>query len=350
VSEIFELEQALVDAARRHHRRGPAGAARRARRRLARPLRIGLVPIALVVLVLLVIAIARTAAPPGEERPVATPTASPVPGIEDVRRTFGVFRRPRRATDALPAGVFRGRRQALTEESRLVAREGRLRLWIYPALATNGAVGLCDVVRLGKTGGGSCTALESAASESRPMSMWSPPRRGRPGYVSAIFPDGIDEVRVTMRGGTVVTRTVRSHAVLLPLTQMVTSMSWTGPTGVLHTQQYSDPDPNETPDARGCPDLEPLPVNADAQAAQAALAAVPRLYPGRTAPRVLSVAPLKPGDRGGIAYKTCGAQTASRALKVELRLRSKVRSASLSQGTLLVGRIKGRMTVWQQLH
>jgi hypothetical protein len=348
VSEIFELERALVDAARRHYRRGARGAFGRARRRVGRPLRIAAVPLALIVLVAVVIAIARTAAPPREERPAATPAATPVSGLDDLRRAFAIFRRPRVAADALPSESIAPRRaRALTDQSRLAAHEGDMKLWVFPVVEAAHGLGLCTWMRARRGGSGGCTWLETAESDDHPMTMSSPPRRGKPGLFAGIFRDDIDDVRITLRDGTILRRPVKDNAVLVPLSSAMTS--WAAPAG-MNAHQSLDPDPNEKPAARGCPDLEPPRADATAQATRAALAATARLYPGRTDPQVVSVKPLKPTDRGGIAYQTCGAQTASRALIVELRLRSKVRSASLSQGTLLVGQIKGRMTVWQQLH
>jgi hypothetical protein len=366
MSAIPELEQALVDAARRHYRRGPRGAAGRAGRRFARPLRLAAPVLVLAALAVLVLAVARVAAPTREERtapvPAATPSVSPQAGLDEIRRAFAVFRRPRRASDALPY-TSKQRRQIqrrartsrwprpLLGQSRLVARSGELRMYAYPATDRAHGLSLCTATFSGRGGGGGgCGPVSTAASESRPMSAWGPPRRGKPGQLEALLRDGIDEVRITLRDGTIFPSAVHDNGLLVSLPSMVTSMSWTGPSGRIHVQQYSDPDPNEKPAARGCPNLEPLPAGAGAQATRAVLAAAPRLYPGTSNPRVLSVRPLRPGDRGGIAYRTCGAQTASRALKVELRVTPKIRSDSLSQGTLLLGQIKGRMTVWQQLH
>jgi hypothetical protein len=146
VSEIFELERTLVDAARRHYRRGPAGAAARARRRFARPLRIAAVPLALAALVLLVVAIARTAAPPREERPAVTATPASRPGVESLGRSFGVFRRPRRSSDVLPQRPFApGGWRARTDQSRLVARAGDRRMYAYPASRPGHGTVLCTM-------------------------------------------------------------------------------------------------------------------------------------------------------------------------------------------------------------
>jgi hypothetical protein len=187
-------------------------------------------------------------------------------------------------------------------------------------------------------------------TERNPALTWEPPRRSRAGMLLGVFPDGVKEVRLTMRDGTVLRRPVRENAVLVSLPATLTSMGWSGSSGGPHVRSFADPDSHEQPAARGCPTLEPLPADADQRAAEAGLAARPRLYPGTTRAEVTRVRPLQDGDREPAVATTCGRRTAERTLVVELELHSRASDRSArSNGTVLVGQSKGRMIVWQQL-
>jgi hypothetical protein len=180
-----------------------------------------------------------------------------------------------------------------------------------------------------------CATLRDGTADRRLFTLWSPTDSDG----VAIFVDGIDRATLTLAGGRRLHRAVRDNAVLLG---PAAAVSWDDAKGRHHAESLAIP--------TRCPLFEPLPPDALAQARQAALAAQPRLYPQTSNPRVVSVARLKHGMRGSDLYAKCGGATGRRAIEVELRMTPPTPSASLSQGTLLVGRLDGRMTVWAVLH
>lgn len=355
-----ELERALVDAAQRRY--GRAGVARWLHG-ISRPVRMA-VP-ALVVAGLLAGAVLLVRGLGGEGDEERAVPVAPTPGSnhrQALESKFEVFRRARKPQDALPygreqrrrverAGGRRGWPRFELQRSRLVARLGETRAFLVPGTAADGSVSLCSFTFStdGRGGGGGCGPL-LRINERRPTLSWGPPRRGRPGTLLGVFPNGVKEVRITLRDGTIVRRPVRDNAVFVSLPSALTSMAWTGSTGSRYVRSFADSDPNEQPAARGCPALESLPPDATRRAAEAALAARTRLYPGTSAAEVTTVRRLRAGDREPTVEMTCGQQTADRTLVVELELQLPPGSQnSRSQGTLLVGQSKGRMIAWQQL-
>ena len=336
MSAIPELEQALVDAGRRHYRRG---ALARGRRRLARPLRLAAPALALAAVAVVVVIIARVAAPPREERPaIGPPTRSP----ERLARDFAIFRRARRASDALPARVPYPP-YADTRNSRLVGAAGGQRAFVFPSDDPDRGAELCTFTTVSGTGGnGMCAPLVAGVGDSRLLASRS--RRVSDGapLLLAIFRDGITEARITLRDGTILDRPIRENAIFLALPSQAVSVSWTDASGVSHAQAFAG--------RPHCPRFEPLPPDALAEAKRAALAAAPHLYPATTNPRVTRAKRLARGDRGSDLYDKCGERTGRRGVLVELQVTPRIRSASLSQGALLLGRIRGRMTVWERLH
>jgi hypothetical protein len=327
VSEIFELEQALVDAARRHHRRGVRGAARRARRRFGRPLRIAAPALAVVALAVVVVIIARLAAAPDPERAAAPPTAR-----DAFQRGFAIFRRPARASDALSAQIAFSPSWE-TQRARLLGTAGGQRAFAVPA-----GRDLCVVTSVSPNGVNSaCTPVTSIAEGERVLASRS--RRVGDGraLVVVVVPDGVAEVRIELRDGTIADRRVSENAVFASLPSQAVSVSWTDPAGHAHAQRLGA--------GQRCPLFDPLPADAFGAASALALSA----FPPAGHARVASVKRLERGDRGGDLYAKCGATTASRAVLVDLHVDAG-RSASLSQVSLLIGRIEGRMRVWERLH
>jgi len=286
-----------------------------------------------------------TARPAERERPAATPT----PTAELLERHFAAFRRAATPADALPDSIARRLRRDLDHlDPRLVLRSGT-RVWLVSG-TNNGRVveslrGRTELCTFTVAMGG-CDPLADAVRGDRPEGVWEPPRRGRPGTLLLVLGDGARDIRVTLTDGTVISPELHDNAVLLGLPRMATSTSWTTAAGARHVYRYQDPDPNESRDAQGCPALDPLPADADAQARTAALEAVDRLYPGVQEATVTAVEPAGPG--------LCTRAVTDRSLQVSLHLvprdPAERGSASLSQGRLLLGVIDGRMAVWSVQH
>jgi hypothetical protein len=152
-----------------------------------------------------------------------------------------------------------------------------------------------------------------------------------------IFPDGIANAQVALQNGNVVDRDVTDNAIFASFGSQAVSVSWTDASGHSHSQVLGA--------GQRCPQFQPLPADALDRASAVAL--------GGFAPadhaRVTRVKRLERGDRGGYLYGRCGAATASRGVLVELHIDAGT-SASMAKVSLLLGRIDGRMQVWERLH
>jgi hypothetical protein len=109
------------------------------------------------------------------------------------------------------------------------------------------------------------------------------------------------------------------------------------------------------PDSNVCPLIPfgPLPANAGRSAAAEVLRELPALYGDKTAAgaRVIAVAPAtRSRDRGGYARVKCGMTAWRRSLVVQIEFPAMLPSASMSQGTVLVGNFWGQLRVWARLH
>jgi hypothetical protein len=96
-----------------------------------------------------------------------------------------------------------------------------------------------------------------------------------------------------------------------------------------------------------------LPPNAVATAADAALRAAPRVFKGvdtRGARVLRSALGGAAAERGQQVKDECGASTQARTVVVDLQFPKMLPSASLSQGTVFVARVKGRYRVWEVAH
>jgi hypothetical protein len=317
MSEIPALRDALVDAAARRARR---------RRRIAFRL-VAWSAAATAAAAAIVLAVT---APRDREVPAATPTP---PG--QLERGFAAFRRPATAADALPADVT-GYRDV---DSRLVRDADGSRIWLFAATQSGRPARLfCAAVRGAGGDGSVCTG-------GGPVPLVSQiGRRDGPDGVLFVLPDGSGDPQVLTRGS-VVEPEVHDNVALAGQPESIVSASYTDTSGVRRISRWRDLHANGwTP--QGCPALDPLPADAEAQARRATLLAVSRVYPWIQEASVTGVSPAGPG--------LCTREVTDRSLAVSLRIlpfdASQRKSASLTQGRLLVGMQGGRMSVWRVQH
>jgi hypothetical protein len=317
MTEFPALHEALVTAGlRRRRRRRTVGAA---------------VPaLALAAAAIALFALAGNS-PPERER-VAQPPR------DELDAAFAVFRRPQTAADRLPV---RDPSVGTVDEARtrLVARGGHARVFAYPATTPKGERRLCLTLVLGGTWSNGCTRLASAVRETAPLGV------SATGTWAQIFPDGTRDVVVTLADGIRVPAKLQDNAILVTRPQDVEKASWTAGSGTRHIIEIGFPAarpvlPETCPAA-----LAPLPKDATADAERVALIAVDRLYPGVAEASVTGTAhPLGTPCPG----------LASRTLEVRLKLvprgRKQRKSASLTQGRLLVGKVDGHLQVYYLLH
>jgi hypothetical protein len=169
-----------------------------------------------------------------------------------------------------------------------------------------------------------------------------PARNGR--IALFVLPDGSGDPQVLIRGSSLEPE-VRDNVALAAPPESIVSASYTDAAGVRRISRWRDLHAKGwTP--QGCPALDPLPADAQAQAQRAALLAVSRVYPWIQEASVAGVTPVGPG--------LCTPEVTDRSLAVSLRIlpfdESQRKSASLTQGLLLVGMERGRMTVWRVQH
>jgi hypothetical protein len=226
-------------------------------------------------------------------------------------------------------------------QPRLARDDDGGRVWLV-AGERDGVARLC-LVRAGPgpLGNGECGELTKLARDG--ATGWAPPRNGRPGMLLMLLPQGARDVRLTATDGTAIAAAPENGIVFVTLTRTVTSSGWTDAAGVRHIEQLEHVDPRLP---SGCRQLDPLPAGADAKARQVALMMAGFFYPGIERASVTRVGPVRPGF--------CTRAVTDRSLLVSLRLvpRSAAarRSASLTQGRLLVGMVHGRMAVWSVQH
>lgn len=97
----------------------------------------------------------------------------------------------------------------------------------------------------------------------------------------------------------------------------------------------------------------PLSAHATKKAAQAALAAAPKLYKElnvKDAKVVWSKLATKAGPRGGEVAYQCGKAIQAKTVVVELQFPKELPSASLSEGVVFVSRFKSGYQVWEVAH
>ena len=160
-----------------------------------------------------------------------------------------------------------------------------------------------------------------------------------------ILADGLHDVRVTLSDGRVSAPRLHDNAVIAEFPD-VANASWTSPDGARHIQIFQLLAPGTLPPVEGCPSLGPLPADAEAQARAVALRSVATLYQG-----VIEASAVSAGRPPGTP---CRASAAARSIAVGLSLvqadPAARKSASLSQGRLLLGMVNGRMAVWSVQH
>jgi hypothetical protein len=325
MSEIPALRDALVGAASRRVRR---------RRRRALAL-VGWTAVAVAAAAVFVLLAGP--APRERERPAITPQPQ-----DALVRGFSVFRRPATAADALPADA---RGDGRDIDARLALDEDGSRVWLaamtQPKIeGFGGRRELCAVVR-GKAGTASTC---NGSPGSSPGTLTLLPRRNAPDSVLFVLPDGARDPQVTLSSDFVLAPKVQGNVALAVPHEPPVGASYTTAAGVRQIARWHDLHARGWSPAKGCPKLEPLPPGAEDLARRAALLAVDRIYPWIQEASVTGVSPVGPG--------LCTRAVTDRSLMVELHLTpfKATRSASLTQGRLLVGMRRGEMTVWMINH
>jgi hypothetical protein len=340
VTEFPELQHALVDAAGRYH------APRRRALRLVR----AAVPVAAATAAIAVGVVLVAGDDPGGEQ--AVPPVATVEPTDALSRTFELYRRPATADDKLPLTGERleqfrrpdptASARLDTERVRLLSADGDRRLYVIAATIQE-RPGACLVVFSGELQeNGACSPIGPRGDMSLLyLPLYDPSAPA--GVIAAIAADGVEEMELRFSDGSSERRRFDGNVVYARLDRWPSGLAWTDPGGRTHTATLT---PEEAPwnASRSCPTLDPLPEDAEARAREAALAEAPRLYRGMTEATVEDVRPAAANAAG------CGPNTADRALEVWLRLAPAGRSASLSQGRVLVGAVGGRMMVWHVLH
>ena len=309
--EFPALQQALVAAARRRIRR-------RRTFQVALPALVAAAAAATVIVSL-------PQAPPEPEHVAVAPK-------DVLARSFAAFRRPRTAADALapvpqyPRSTCRGRGWSRGPGTRACT-------WC-PRRSPS-----ASAWSRGREHRRDCTSRSRAVGETSPLAI------SLDGWQAMFMPDGTRDVRITDTKGKVREVALHDNAALLAR-------------GAVHRARRLDrgfgktphPAPGDHQAARatpqGCPALQPLPADAIAQARHVALLAVDQLYPA-----------IREATIGSAARATgtpCSAAITRQSIAVSLRLITVDpkyrRSASLSQGRLLLGMVGGRMTVYALQH
>jgi hypothetical protein len=271
--------------------------------------------------------------------PAASPEreqAAPAP-LGALEQAYAVFRRPQTREDALPSArqiegtVDRAR-------SRLVARDGRVRLYAVPS-EIDGVVSLCVLLTGGSVTTAGCGPVARAIRGDQ-APVLSLGRR-----LAALLPDGSRDFWVINDDGTRRTYAVHDNAVLAPATRgLIVGAAWTS-AGDTRFVIFPGLVPEAKRPPSTCPGrLDPLPADAAALARRAALRAVDEAYPQAREARVART-------RKTAADGTpCPAAVSSRSMEVWLDLVPRDRKrANLPQGRLLAGMVGGRMTVYYLL-
>jgi hypothetical protein len=313
MTEFPALRDALVGAAtKRRRRRRVAGAA-------------------LPLVAACAVAVTLVSLPgPGKEREgVAPETQSPL------EQRYGVFRRPQRPQDVMPARP-RDHYAMDAARTRLVAHDGSTRVFAGP---TRDGRSLCTITVSGGGYLGGCGPI-SALRDDVAQGGWM-------GSTEALlFEDGVRDVRLLLQNGRREAPRVVDNGLLARSPIGYTGVSWTSASGTRYVNRIKPPARGAGPPST-CPSaLAPLPPDAMKQARRVALLAVDQLYPGAASARVTEVQ-TEPGT-------PCAQALTIRMLEVTLKLvpadPRQRKSASLSQGRLLVGMQDGALRVVYLLH
>jgi hypothetical protein len=266
---------------------------------------------------------------PGREREEATP--KPRTALEQL---YGVFRRPQRPDDVMPAGP-RNQNAMDPKQTRLVARDGSIRFYAGP---TRDGRELCTITASGAGYGGGCGPI-SALRDDVAQGGWM-------GTVYALlFQDGVRDVRLLRQDGRREAPRVPENGLLARSPIGYTGVSWTSSSDRRYVNRIKPPEHSPRPPSTCPASLDPLPPKAADRARDVALLAVDELYPGVRESTVTDVQ-REPGT-------PCGREITARTLEVSLHLvptDPKLRkSASLSQGRLLVGMQNGALRVFYLL-
>jgi hypothetical protein len=306
MSEFPALRDALVGAATRRRRRRRVASA-------ALPL------IAACVVAATLVSLPMGQAPEREDVAPKPPT--------ELEQLYGVFRRPQRPEDVMPAGP-RDRNAMAAEQTRLVASNGSSRFFAGP---TRDGGSLCTITVSGGGYSGGCGPI-SALREDVAQGGWM-------GTIYALlFQDGARDVRLLLQNGGREAPRLREGGLLASSPVGYTGVSWTTPSGIRIVNRIKPPQPPLLPPCMG--PMDPLPDDAVAQAKRAALLEVDQVFPTVQRARVVNAAQY--------FGKACGKTNGPRAIVVTLDLAT-VPGARHTQGRLVVGKVEGAMRVVHQL-
>jgi hypothetical protein len=174
-------------------------------------------------------------APPARERAVTS--AQPQDLFE---RHFAVFRRPPTAADKVSVELVGGMTDVEVHASRLVARDGEARAYLVAA-QHRGRPQLCSFLQLpGDDRAMGCGSVRRLLERGELLATSTTPGRVVPGWLLAIVPDGVSEVRITLSDRSIVRRAVRNNAVLVGASRPVAALSWTDTAGRRYTRNLLD--------------------------------------------------------------------------------------------------------------
>jgi hypothetical protein len=211
VIDFPELQDALVDAARRRH--AP-------RRRARRVLSIGL-PVAATAAAVAAVILVLSGNPPSDEQPV-TPVATLAP-TDALSRMYEVFRRPPTTADALPPGPRDAKRDP--DRARLLFERGNTR--VYAVAAANGErPAVCVLWFAGEIRqDGTCSdIIENPALGGR-VTFLPVLVEGR-SAIAALASDDISELELEFGDGSKQTHRFADSALLAPAEPWPTDLSY----------------------------------------------------------------------------------------------------------------------------
>jgi hypothetical protein len=182
--------------------------------------------------------------PRDEEVAVTASRASAVPAadVEALEQHFSVFRRDASAADQLPEPMRRAGAEVDPSLTRLVAQVDGVRVHVGVRPADGGSE-LCQFVTTdGSAGSSGCGALRDATTRSSGAALESTTtlRGGRQAFF-ALFPDGVDNVQLSLRDGRSLERRPIDNGVLVTVDSGVATVSVTSPAGQESHTLHDDP-------------------------------------------------------------------------------------------------------------
>jgi hypothetical protein len=233
-----ELERAPVQAAKPHTRRRSA----------ARPI----AALAVAAVAAFAAVGARAWWPADTAEQTATAPVAPQQPADALSSSYSVFSRPRVARDQLPKPFGAKRVQPVPDttvdygQSRLVATATAARAYALPATKRSDKPAVCLLVALNDGGGGFGCSDHSSAGASKRLPGQRLTVSGKSLYFY-LTPDGVREVRLTLRDGSTVTGRAQDNGVLIGPTRGAQRVTWIDTAGKSHSERQHD-DPDDTTD------------------------------------------------------------------------------------------------------